>query len=177
MWKCAACRRQFSVLTGTVLQGTRVDVAVWLAVFQAVADARGGRGGSSSGEALGTALDARRIAAAHGVTGEAARGVARRIAAALDISRRRPTRSLVPVPSNSRAVPADRSADAAADSHAPATAPGGPVDLSISGEALVRAVLALPSTRAAAIHDQHPSRRRPERQVGPSADYGDPPPR
>jgi hypothetical protein len=31
LWVCGTCRRQFSVLTGTVLEGTRVDLRVWLA--------------------------------------------------------------------------------------------------------------------------------------------------
>ncbi len=31
LWKCGACRRQFSVLTGTVFHGSRVGAATWLA--------------------------------------------------------------------------------------------------------------------------------------------------
>jgi Transposase zinc-ribbon domain len=34
VWKCAACRRQFSVLVGTVLQGTRIDLRTWIAVIR-----------------------------------------------------------------------------------------------------------------------------------------------
>jgi hypothetical protein len=32
VWKCGACRRQFSVLAGTVLHGTGVDPGVWVGV-------------------------------------------------------------------------------------------------------------------------------------------------
>src|SRR6476619_3814281 len=32
VWKCAVCRRQFSVLTGTVLHATKVPLPVWVAV-------------------------------------------------------------------------------------------------------------------------------------------------
>jgi hypothetical protein len=35
VWKCGACRRQFSVLLGTVLQGTRIEVRTWIAVVRA----------------------------------------------------------------------------------------------------------------------------------------------
>ena len=33
MWKCGACRQQFSVLAGTILQGNRVGVLTWVAVI------------------------------------------------------------------------------------------------------------------------------------------------
>jgi transposase-like protein len=32
VWKCGACRRQFSALTGTIFHGTKVELRVWLAV-------------------------------------------------------------------------------------------------------------------------------------------------
>jgi transposase-like protein len=35
VWKCGACRRQFSVLVGTVLQGTRISLRTWVAVARA----------------------------------------------------------------------------------------------------------------------------------------------
>jgi transposase-like protein len=30
VWKCARCRRQFSALTGTLVQGTKVPVRIWV---------------------------------------------------------------------------------------------------------------------------------------------------
>jgi hypothetical protein len=35
VWKCGACRRQFSVLVGTVLEGTRVSLWTWIAIIEA----------------------------------------------------------------------------------------------------------------------------------------------
>ena len=43
VWKCGACRRQFSVLTGTVLQGTRVPLPAWITAVRLLADPSGGR--------------------------------------------------------------------------------------------------------------------------------------
>jgi transposase-like protein len=40
VWKCGACRRQFSVLAGTVLQGTRISLRAWIAVVADSAVAR-----------------------------------------------------------------------------------------------------------------------------------------
>lgn len=33
VWKCAACRRQFSVTTGTIFHGSKVSLQTWLFVF------------------------------------------------------------------------------------------------------------------------------------------------
>jgi hypothetical protein len=33
VWKCGTCRRQFSVLTGTVWHGTRIALPTWLAIL------------------------------------------------------------------------------------------------------------------------------------------------
>jgi transposase-like protein len=33
VWKCAACRKQFSVLTGTVMHGSKIPVRTWLFVI------------------------------------------------------------------------------------------------------------------------------------------------
>lgn len=42
VWKCAACRKQFSVLTGTIFHGTKVSLKVWLfVVFEMVASKNG----------------------------------------------------------------------------------------------------------------------------------------
>ena len=32
VWKCADCRKQFSVLTGTIFHGTKIPVRTWLFV-------------------------------------------------------------------------------------------------------------------------------------------------
>jgi transposase-like protein len=32
VWKCANCRKQFSVLTGTIFHGTKVELRIWLSV-------------------------------------------------------------------------------------------------------------------------------------------------
>ncbi|MHB8682052.1 MAG: IS1595 family transposase [Acidimicrobiales bacterium] len=32
LWKCGACRKQYSVLTGTIFHGTKVSVRIWLMV-------------------------------------------------------------------------------------------------------------------------------------------------
>ncbi len=32
VWKCATCRKQFSVITGTVFHGTKVPLHTWLMV-------------------------------------------------------------------------------------------------------------------------------------------------
>src|SRR3954451_12174667 len=69
VWKCSACRRQFSVLTGTVLAGTRIPLRTWLATLEAW-----GRQGRLSAAAL---------AVGEGLTAEAARQLIRRIEAAL----------------------------------------------------------------------------------------------
>lgn len=33
VWKCAACRKQFTVLTGTIFHGTHISLRAWLMVF------------------------------------------------------------------------------------------------------------------------------------------------
>ena len=37
VWKCGACRKQFSVLTGTVFHGTKISLVTWLMVIFEVA--------------------------------------------------------------------------------------------------------------------------------------------
>lgn len=32
VWKCGACRKQFSAITGTIFHGTKVELRIWLAV-------------------------------------------------------------------------------------------------------------------------------------------------
>ena len=33
VWQCRDCRKQFSVLTGTVMHGTKIEVRIWVMVF------------------------------------------------------------------------------------------------------------------------------------------------
>lgn len=42
VWKCAKCRRQFSVLTGTIFHGTKVPIADWLTVMVLMSSAKNG---------------------------------------------------------------------------------------------------------------------------------------
>lgn len=42
VWKCRACRRQFSVLTGTLFHGTKISIRTWcLVVIEALASEDG----------------------------------------------------------------------------------------------------------------------------------------
>lgn len=72
VWRCNACRRQFSVLTGTIFQGTRVPLQVWLSAI----DACGPDG-----------VTARRVAAVTGVEWATARSMARLVNSGLDAGR------------------------------------------------------------------------------------------
>ena len=42
VWKCAACRRQFSVLTGTIFHGTKVPLQDWLTVMVLMSASKNG---------------------------------------------------------------------------------------------------------------------------------------
>jgi len=42
VWKCAKCRKQFSVLTNTIFHGTKVALADWLTVMVLMASAKNG---------------------------------------------------------------------------------------------------------------------------------------
>ena len=59
VWKCAACRKQFSVLTGTLFHGTKVPIQTWLMVMVQMCSAKNG-------------ISAREIERMHGVTPETA---------------------------------------------------------------------------------------------------------
>jgi len=74
VWRCRACRRQFSVLTGTVLAGSRVPARALVAVLL--------------GWASGGRAEARDAAAGHGLTPEASRHLLRRIEAAVAVAGR-----------------------------------------------------------------------------------------
>lgn len=71
VWKCGACRQQFSVLAGTVLQGSRISLRAWIAAVLA-AD----RPASTPGAA--------ELAGRCGVSVAGARQIARRLAAAFE---------------------------------------------------------------------------------------------
>lgn len=42
VWKCAKCRKQFSVLTGTIFHGTKVSLVTWLTVMVQMCSAKNG---------------------------------------------------------------------------------------------------------------------------------------
>lgn len=70
VWKCAACRKQFSVLTGTIFHGTKVPLRTWLTVLVQVSSAKNG-------------MSAREVERMHGVTAETAWHMIHRIREAM----------------------------------------------------------------------------------------------
>jgi hypothetical protein len=70
VWKCGSCRRQFSVLTGTVLQGTRISLCIWIGVVR-------------QREATGALPTVTEVAERYGLTRAAARQLLRRLESAL----------------------------------------------------------------------------------------------
>jgi transposase-like protein len=42
VWKCAACRKQFSVLTGTIFHGTKIPVRTWIFVVFELCSSKNG---------------------------------------------------------------------------------------------------------------------------------------
>src|SRR5579862_875541 len=42
VWKCADCRKQFSVLTGTIFHGTKIPVRIWVLVIFEMAASKNG---------------------------------------------------------------------------------------------------------------------------------------
>jgi transposase-like protein len=59
VWKCAKCRKQFSVLTGTIFHGTKVSLVTWLTVMVQMCSAKNG-------------ISAREVERMHEVTPETA---------------------------------------------------------------------------------------------------------
>jgi len=59
VWKCARCRKQFSVLTNTIFHGTKVPLSTWLTVMVQMCSAKNG-------------ISAREVERMHGVTPETA---------------------------------------------------------------------------------------------------------
>jgi transposase-like protein len=70
VWKCAACRKQFSVLTGTIFHGTKVPVTTWLMVMVQMCSAKNG-------------ISAREIERMHDLTPETAWFVLHRLREAM----------------------------------------------------------------------------------------------
>lgn len=70
VWKCAKCRKQFSVLTGTIFHGTKVPLRTWLTVLVQVSSAKNG-------------MSAREVERMHGVTAETAWHMIHRIREAM----------------------------------------------------------------------------------------------
>jgi hypothetical protein len=148
IWRCRGCRRQFSVLNATFLQGTRTDLLTWLAVV--------------TDRAAGTA-DAI-IADRSGLTPATVRHLLARLAVA--------ERAAGLAPPAARSVAGERCPGAVE-----AQPVAGRVSLTVADDVAerVRALLALPGGKARAVRHGTPARRRPLRQVGPSAEYGDGP--
>jgi transposase-like protein len=59
VWKCAKCRQQFSVLTGTIFHGTKIPLQTWLMVMVQMTSAKNG-------------ISGREIERMHGLTPETA---------------------------------------------------------------------------------------------------------
>jgi hypothetical protein len=70
VWKCGACRRQFSVLVGTIFEGTRIAIRTWVAVVAECGTA-------------GAPPAARHLADRYRVSGEAGRLLTRRVVLAM----------------------------------------------------------------------------------------------
>jgi transposase-like protein len=70
LWKCAACRRQFSVLTNTVMHGTKIPVRTWVFVMFEMTASKNG-------------LAAREIERKYGVTNRSAWFLTHRIREAM----------------------------------------------------------------------------------------------
>jgi transposase-like protein len=70
VWKCADCRRQFSVLTGTIFHGTKISVRVWVLVIFDMCSAKNG-------------MSAREIERKYGLTPKTAWFMAHRIREAM----------------------------------------------------------------------------------------------
>lgn len=70
LWKCSACRKKFSVLTGTVMHGTKIPVRTWVFVLFEMAASKNG-------------VSAREIERKYGVTNRAAWFLTHRIREAM----------------------------------------------------------------------------------------------
>jgi transposase-like protein len=70
VWKCADCRKQFSVLTGTIMHGTKIEIRKWVLVMFEMAASKNG-------------MSAREIQRKYDLTAEAAWFMAHRIREAM----------------------------------------------------------------------------------------------
>lgn len=70
LWKCGACRKQFSVLTGTVMHGTKIPVRTWVFVMFEMCASKNG-------------IAAREIERKYGITNRAAWFLTHRIREAM----------------------------------------------------------------------------------------------
>jgi transposase-like protein len=70
LWKCGACRKQFSVLTGTVMHGTKIPVRTWIFVLLEMVASKNG-------------VAAREIERKYGITNRAAWFLTHRIREAM----------------------------------------------------------------------------------------------
>ncbi len=70
VWKCAKCRKQFSVLTNTIFHGTKIELRIWLLVLVQVSSAKNG-------------ISAREVARTHEITPETAWHMLHRIREAM----------------------------------------------------------------------------------------------
>jgi hypothetical protein len=66
IWKCGSCRRQFSVLAATILQGTRISLWTWIGVVR-------------ERQATGALPSAPQVVERYGLTRAAARQLLRRL--------------------------------------------------------------------------------------------------
>lgn len=157
MWRCSACRRQFTVLTATILQGTRTDLRTWIGALARCADT--------------PVVTPAQVAVEFGVTAEAARVVVGRVTVARTRAAHASPVEASPVEASPvEARPVGASLVEASPVQARAAAESG--HLSDAAQRLIRAVLALPASVAAEVRAQAPARRRPLRQQGPTAEFG-----
>jgi transposase-like protein len=70
VWKCHACRKQFTAAVGTIFHGTKVEIRTWLMVLVQVSSAKNG-------------ISAREVERMHGVTAETAWHMLHRIREAM----------------------------------------------------------------------------------------------
>lgn len=73
VWQCRSCRKQFSVLTGTVMQGTKISVRIWVFVMFEIASNKNG-------------IAAREVERRYGLTAKSAWHLLHRLREAMKVS-------------------------------------------------------------------------------------------